>query len=427
MDAHDRRPPDPLGVLSHYSHVVWYTGDDYVPREPDAPGGSGITKRAVETQNNVRDFINDGGKLFFTGNNAGRVFAEGYAYNPFQDEEHTYCQDENPSCIIVQDDFLQYYLGAYRYVGGAGQDPADDSIFPVEGTTGPFDPLSLTFNGPDSAQNGDFASTLLVTSSVLDPSTYPLYADSAAAAEWIRPFASPFDPHDGDWFLSAGATDAAYKRLLKPFSVPAGGGNVQVLDVVRPGARLRLHLRRDPHRRRGRLDDAGGRERQHLGRRRALLPVGEPGSDWQSNHPFLAHYQTKTDNGNDCDPTGTSGSWNAATGNSGGWQDWSLPIPAAYHGQNVEISVSVVSDPATSGPRHLGRRAPPRGQRRRADQLGRPVVRVGHGRLDHARPAPARGPRRPVDGDRLGAGAERTVRGDADHDHRRHRLHRLRA
>ena len=41
VDAHGRRPPDPLGVLSHYSHVVWYTGDDYVPREPDAPGRLG--------------------------------------------------------------------------------------------------------------------------------------------------------------------------------------------------------------------------------------------------------------------------------------------------------------------------------------------------------------------------------------------------
>ena len=60
MDAHGRRPPDPLGILGHYSHVVWYTGDDYVPREPDAPGGSGITKGAVDTQNAVRDFLNDG-------------------------------------------------------------------------------------------------------------------------------------------------------------------------------------------------------------------------------------------------------------------------------------------------------------------------------------------------------------------------------
>ena len=147
VDAYDRRPPHPLGVLDHFSHVVWYTGDDYVPREPDAPGGSGITKRAVETQNNVRDFLNEGGKLFYSGKNAGRVFAEGYEYNPFQAEEGTYCQDENPTCIVVQNDFLQYWLGAYTYIAGAGQHPEDGSVFTVDGTEAPFDALDLSVNG----------------------------------------------------------------------------------------------------------------------------------------------------------------------------------------------------------------------------------------------------------------------------------------
>ena len=222
IDAHARRAPDPLGILAHYSHVVWYTGDDYVPREPDAPGGSGITKMAVETQNAVRDFLNDGGKLFYTGKNAGRVFAEGYTYNPFQAEEGTYCQGGNPSCIVVQDDFLQYYLGAYRYVGGGGDDINGDA-FPIQGTFGPFTPLSLAFNGADSAQNSDHTATLLTTSSVLPPAQFPLYADSKAVAAWQRPGASPFDPHAGSWFLSAGTDDQAYKRLQKTFTVPAGG------------------------------------------------------------------------------------------------------------------------------------------------------------------------------------------------------------
>ena len=68
-------------------------------------------------------------------------------------------------------------------------------------------------------------------------------------------------------------------------------------------------------------------------------PTTGDGSAWQTNHPFLAHYQTVIDAGDDCTPTGSSGAWNAATGNSGGWQEWSLPIPAAYHGKNVEIAV----------------------------------------------------------------------------------------
>lgn len=159
VDAHRRRPPHPLGVLSHFSHVVWYTGDDYVPREPDAPPGSGITKRAVQIQNNVRDFLIEGGKLFYTGQNAGRVFAEGYLYNPFQGEEDTYCQDQNPTCIAVQDDFLQYWLGAYTYITGGGQHPEDGSVFPVNGTEAPFDALDLTFNGADFADNAGHAPT----------------------------------------------------------------------------------------------------------------------------------------------------------------------------------------------------------------------------------------------------------------------------
>jgi murein tripeptide amidase MpaA len=348
VDAHGRRAPDPLGILAHYSHVVWYTGDDLVPREPDAPGGSGITRTAVDTQNAVRDFINDGGKLFFTGKNAGRVFAEGYTYNPFQDEEHTYCQNANPTCIPVQDDFLQYWLGAYRYVVGAGQDTAGQP-FPVQGTVSPFDALNLTFNGADSAKNNDSTATLLTTSSVLDPARYPLWADSRAAARWLRPFASPFDPHAGNWFLSAGADDAAYKRLLKPVSVPAGGGSVNLwtsFDLERDYDYMFVEIHTVGQDDWTTLADANGHTSTSTG---LSCPSTAAGSHWQSNHPFLAHYQTVVNGGNDCTSTGTSGAWNAATGNSGGWQEWSLPIPAQYQGKDVEISVSVATDPGTVG------------------------------------------------------------------------------
>ncbi|HVF78265.1 MAG TPA: M14 family metallopeptidase [Solirubrobacteraceae bacterium] len=348
VDAHGRRAPDPLGILAHYSHVVWYTGDDYVPREPDAPGGSGITRLAVDTQNAVRDFINDGGKLFFTGKNAGRVFSEGYKYNPFQVEENTYCQNANPSCIVVQDDFLQYWLGAYRYVVGAGED-ATGQPFGVQGTVNPFDALSLTFNGADSAQNNDSTATLLTTSSVLDPVRYPLFADSRAAARWLRPGASPFAPHAGSWFLSAGADDVAYKRLLKPFAIPAGGGAVKLwtsFDLEPDYDYMFVEIHRVGHDDWTTLADANNHTHPDVG---LSCPTTGGGSAWHTNHPFLAHYQTVTNAGADCLPTGSSGAWNAATGNSGGWQEWSLPIPAQYHGQNVEISVSVATDPASLG------------------------------------------------------------------------------
>ena len=193
-------------MLGHYSHVVWYTGDDYVPRAPDAPGGSGIDKLAVDTQNRVRDFINEGGKLFFTGQNAGRVFAEGYIYNPFQKEEGTYCQNANPTCIAVQDDFLQYWLGANTYIGDGGTDENGDVLTISGFKNPPFD------GGPFTLEDSHTAA-LLVTSSIYDKAKYPQWADSEKVLAWNRPGASPFDPYTGDWFEAAGNDDAAYKRL----------------------------------------------------------------------------------------------------------------------------------------------------------------------------------------------------------------------
>ena len=36
VDAREPHRPDPIGVLSHYKAVIWYTGDDLYVREPDA-------------------------------------------------------------------------------------------------------------------------------------------------------------------------------------------------------------------------------------------------------------------------------------------------------------------------------------------------------------------------------------------------------
>jgi len=49
-----------------------------------------------------------------------------------------------------------------------------------------------------------------------------------------------------------------------------------------------------------------------------------------------------------CDPTGTTGVWNAATGSSQGWKEWSSDL-SAYAGQQVEVSISYVSDWASQG------------------------------------------------------------------------------
>ena len=48
-----------------------------------------------------------------------------------------------------------------------------------------------------------------------------------------------------------------------------------------------------------------------------------------------------------CTPTGTAGTppgeWNAATGSSDGWQQWSIDLDD-YAGKTVEISIAYISD-----------------------------------------------------------------------------------
>ena len=66
VDAHNRTAPDNLGVLSHYDAVVWYTGDDVVTRELGWGAGN-ASRLAMQELLEVRDFVNQGGRVLYTG------------------------------------------------------------------------------------------------------------------------------------------------------------------------------------------------------------------------------------------------------------------------------------------------------------------------------------------------------------------------
>ena len=70
VDANGRTAPDVLGVLSHYDAVIWYTGDDVVTREPGwGPGNA--SRLAMQELLEVRDFLNEGGRVLYTGQRPG--------------------------------------------------------------------------------------------------------------------------------------------------------------------------------------------------------------------------------------------------------------------------------------------------------------------------------------------------------------------
>jgi hypothetical protein len=70
-------------------------------------------------------------------------------------------------------------------------------------------------------------------------------------------------------------------------------------------------------------------------------------AEWRDLHPFLDHYQTVNEDGT-CSPSGTSGTWNAASGASGNWEQWDVDL-AAYAGDQIEVSISYVSDWSSQG------------------------------------------------------------------------------
>lgn len=93
------------------------------------------------------------------------------------------------------------------------------------------------------------------------------------------------------------------------------------------------------------LPDKNGNTSQDTG-------VGCPDDDpfWLQENPFLTHYITRSGSTGafECAPTGTSGSWNAATGNSAGFHDWDIDL-TAYAGKQVEVSITYASDPGSQG------------------------------------------------------------------------------
>jgi hypothetical protein len=62
-------------------------------------------------------------------------------------------------------------------------------------------------------------------------------------------------------------------------------------------------------------------------------------------HPFLSHYLSP---GRPCKATGTTGSWNAFTGESGGWVDAAFDL-SPYAGGSVDVKVSYITDAVDVG------------------------------------------------------------------------------
>jgi hypothetical protein len=183
---------------------------------------------------------------------------------------------------------------------------------------------------------------------VLDPAKYPLYADSKPLAGWRRPGAAPFNPFSGSFYMAAGATDQAYKRLHRTIDLTGKtSGELSFMtsfDLEPDYDYMFVEAHTVGQDDWTTLPDMDDTTSDDYG---LSCFAGGDGSDWQSLHPFLTHYQTKT-GPESCESSGTTGDWNALTASSGGWIPLRFDL-SAYAGKQVEVSITVATDPASLG------------------------------------------------------------------------------
>jgi Zinc carboxypeptidase/Immune inhibitor A peptidase M6 len=343
VDAMGREAPDSLGVLDHFDAVLWYTGNDVVPREPDAGPGN-ASRLANDMTLEMRQYLNEGGKLLYTGQWAGGLEngdAGTQYYDPVANEV---CVVDGElvldRCKLISDknDFLQYYLGAYLYNSDAGTDENGQPL-PVQGVSDPFSGAGWMFNGPDSADNQVHTASFVTTSSILKPDQYPQFTGSAPAI--FNGAAGAFEPPDGSKYMYSQRGDISYKRLSRTIDLTGDASptlSFQTSYSTEPAwdfMFVEAHtVGQDDW---TTLPDVNGH---------TTTDVGDScGEGWHELHPWLARYQ-----GDDCsgsDPT-SGGTWNATSGRSDGWEPWTVDL-SAYAGKHVEISISYASDWGTQG------------------------------------------------------------------------------
>ncbi|MFW6689730.1 M14 family zinc carboxypeptidase [Streptomyces sp. MAR4 CNX-425] len=298
-DVATQGPPHALGVLGHFRAVVHYTG-------AGAPGG--------DTQLALRAYLNEGGKLVEAGERAGGEAVVGRAET---------------------DDFSQYYLGAYSRSATVGPD----------GFTGAGALRGAAGGLGDAAGNPlDGAGAYTVTSDTLPPADFPQFASAPAGA--YEGGVNPYAPYEGEWMAVAGHENNDWQRLTRTVDLTG------VTAAEAPALRTALNW-----------DTEAGYDFVLLEARTAggddwtTLPeaggatTGEVPEECGEGffiraHPFLRHYLTQGADG--CTAGGTSGAWHGLTDSSGGWQEVSYDL-SAYAGEQVELSLSYVTDPGSGG------------------------------------------------------------------------------
>ena len=327
VDAKGRVAPHPLGVLSHFDAVVWYSGKDLIPRDPTQGPGT-ASKLAHDEIVGIRDFLNEGGRVFASGQNLPYAHMNGYPYPP------------GPTAPVpLTDDVFQYYFGAYRYQAGADIDkfaglPGAAVRQRCSG--------SRTSRPTRSATRRTRRSSCTRSRSCLARRTRTSPAHRSRSTSSIGKQRE--EAIEGSFQAYAAHEDETWERLSREIAVPAGTTTFDFQaswDVEQDYDFVIVEVHTVGQDNWTTLPEVGGH---------AVQTLGSCEIAWNSVHPFVDRYQTFDPATSTCTPSNatTGGAWWGLTGDSAGWNDLHYDL-SAYAGQTVEVSISYVTDFAVSG------------------------------------------------------------------------------
>lgn len=292
----------------------------------------------------MRAYLNEGGKLFYTGKYAGLPYAESYDFDPVANEPCGNDDEVNERCVPLSNDFLQYYLGAFDYTspGGTIFDDAGNPTglydIEIDETVPTFSVPAWTF-GTDSANNQDHSALLQLTSAVMPADEFPQFASTIAG----HFTGGVLLPYSGDYLLDSDQANGSYKRLTR---------TIDLTDATEAKLSFRTSYETEVawdyffveahtvgNDNWTTLPDQNGNTSTETGR--SCL------SGWNEIHPFVDRYQTYIPGTDDtpatCTPIGTTGEWNAVSGTSTGWEEWVIDL-SDYAGSEITISLTYASD-----------------------------------------------------------------------------------
>jgi murein tripeptide amidase MpaA len=345
--------PHDLGVLAHYDAVLWYLGDNRLTQDPEDEliqyGTQQVPDLAVAERQQyltlaMRDYLNEGGKIAYAGETTGYYGQLGsdlggiyYGLDGQPEEECAVTVDPLADCLLLADDFTQYWMGAY--------DRAALAAAGVSGTAEPLDGFQSLFGGPATVDNPiDEVGAFTPTSERLPIADFPQF-ESWEAADYTG-VDGRIVAIEGDVAAAATHVDDSYQRIGRTFDlreVAVGDAPTFEAQFAYDAEPAYDHVIVEVH---TVGSDEDWTTLPDLNSRTSdVVPADCDQGFYIGAHPQLEYYLTQ---GDPCLATGTTGEWNAFTGSSDGWVDVAFDL-SAYAGSTVEVVVSYVSDPAFAG------------------------------------------------------------------------------